>query len=230
MRKIGYLIIILVGSFSVLATMESVKDKRARHIESFVSEWADQGKPVTANRIKSAKVPVYTKITLIVKQDKEAAGFVTADIKDKLAKGQEIYLQDGGTVCGKISKVNQDLDVNTGMYAVEAGFGNLDSPVGSMLQVLVLTGMLKDVLVVPNSIIDISGDNYSLWKIEDSRAVKASIKIGRRDGYGTVVEEGLRSGDLVVYTGQSILKEGDKVNIVEEKNTLVDTGNGAGKE
>ncbi|MDD5115986.1 MAG: hypothetical protein PHW98_02850 [Candidatus Omnitrophica bacterium] len=230
MRKIGYLVIILVGLFSVLATIESVKDKRARHIESFVSEWTDQGKPVTASRIKSAEVPVYTKITLIVKQDKEAAGFVTADIKDKLAKGQEIYLRDGGTVCGKVSKVSRDLDVNTGMYAVEAGFDNLDSPAGSMLPVLVLTGILKDVLVVPNSVIDISGDNYSLWKIEDGRAVKVSIKIGRRDGYGTVVKEGLGSGDLVVYTGQSILKEGDKVNIVEEKNTSADTGNGAGEE
>ncbi len=209
-----YLAVILAGLFAIFSTVKSVDSRRAGRITSFVSEWEERGKPVTAKEVSVSDIPVYTKITLIAGQDNSASGFVTGDIKDKLKKGQEVYLQEGAQVCGKILKIDQSMDIDTGMYKVDAAFDSSVLSTRSIIPVFVLSGELKNSLVVPNSVIDISGDSYSLWKIEEGRAKNVNVKIGRRDGYGTTIEEGLNSGDLVIYTGQSILKEGDKVNII----------------
>ncbi len=213
LRKAGYLLIILSVTFAVFSTIKSVENKRASRIISFVAEWEEYGKPVTARKVKSSDVPVYTKITLVAGQGSVGAGFVTGDIKDKLKKGQEVYLREGAAACGKVSDMDRDMDTHTGMYKVSVEFGSPVASPGAMIPVFVLSGELKDTIVVPNSVVDISGGNYSLWKIEEGRAKKSRIEIGRRDGYGTAVEAGLSSGDLVVSTGQSILKEGDKVAI-----------------
>jgi len=229
LRIIIYLVIALVCLFAVFAAIRLVNEKRSGKIVSFISEWDERGRPVTTHKIKASDVPVYTKITLVLKQDKTAAGFVTADIKEKLKKGQEVYLEDGGPSCGKLAKIGQALDVNTGMFEVDAEFNGPLPSKGPLLPVMVLTGVLKDSLVVPNSVIDISGGNYFLWKIEDGGAKKINVKIGRRDGYGTVIEKGLRSGDEVVYTGQSILKDGDKVNIIENSVIPGDNADSGGR-
>ena len=214
LRIIIYLAIGLVCLLAVSAAIRMVDEKRSAKIISFISEWSDRGRPVTTRKVEASDIPVYTKITLILKQDKTVAGFVTADIKDKLKKGQEVYLREGAAACGKVSDMDRDMDTHTGMYKVSVEFGSPVASPGAMIPVFVLSGELKDAIVVPNSVVDISGGNYSLWKIEEGRAKKSRIEIGRRDGYGTVIEKGLRSGDEVVYTGQSILKEGDKVDII----------------
>ncbi|MFA4983706.1 MAG: hypothetical protein WC559_00130 [Candidatus Omnitrophota bacterium] len=211
-----YAAVMLVFVISVFMTIRSVDIRRNRPIISFVSEWSRRGKPVTARVIKAADTPAYTKFTVVIISGNSGKGFVTADIKDKIKVGQEVYLADGGAACGRISRLGGDLDVNTGMFAVEIEFDKPVAASGSMLVVFAQTQTLSQALVVPNSILDISGDNYYLWKIEDLKARRVPVKIGLRNGYGTVINEGIRSGDMVVFSGQGALKEGDKVNVIED--------------
>ena len=215
-RRAIYAGIVIFGIVAVFARMAAVQAERGRPIISFISEWNHYGKPVTAREIKKSDTPVYTKLTVMKSSDTSAAGFVTADIKDKLAKGQEVYATDGGSSCGKISKIGEVLDINTGMFPVEVEFDAPAATPGSMSVIFVRTQTLEGALVVPNSILEISQGKYYLWKIEDGKSHRIQVKVGLRNGYGTVIDEGLRSGDLVVSRGQSALRENDKVNILEK--------------
>jgi multidrug efflux pump subunit AcrA (membrane-fusion protein) len=198
-----------------------VQIERSRPIVSFVSEWSKCGLPATVEKIKAADIPVYTKFTVSSSSDKLAYGFVTADIKDKLKEGQDVYLTDNGIPCGMISNIGQELDINTGMFPVEVEFNAPVAAFGSISVVFARTSTLQKVLVVPNEILDMSGDNYYLWKIENGKARKIKVKIGSRDSYGAVIAEGIQSGDLIVFSGQSQLKDNEKVNIIHSENIVV---------
>jgi hypothetical protein len=197
--------------------MKTVEIKRKSLIISFFAEWNREGKPVTVKEIKATDIPAYTKITVIKNSDKTAAGFVTADIKDKLKMGQDVFLTDGGVSCGKISKLGENLDLNTGMFPVAVEFNSPVSVSGSMLVLFARVQTLAQVLVVPNSILDISQGNYYLWKIENQKAERVQVKIGLRNGYGAVIKQGVSSGDRIVFSGQSALKENDLVVILREE-------------
>jgi len=213
--------VFLICAIAVLIRIVVVQIERNRPITSFFSEWTKYGKPVTVKEIKTADIPVYTKFTVKTNSDKSASGFVTADIKDKLKEGQEVYLtENGGSPCGKISKIGEELDINTGMFPVEVEFNAPVTALDSILVVFAHTSTLKDVLVVPNEILDISGDNYYLWKIENGKARKIKVKIGLRNSYGAVIVDGIQSGDLIVFSGQSQLKDGEKVNIIQSENIV----------
>ena len=216
-RVVLYLAVVLICIFFIFVTMKMVEAKRNSPIISFVAEWSREGKPVTVKEIKAADVPAYTKITVIKNSDKIATGFVTADIKDKLKIGQDVFFTDGGVSCGKIAKLAESLDSNTGMFPVAVEFISPVSVSGSVLVLFARVHTLAQVLVVPNSILDISRGDYYLWKIENQKAKRVQVKIGLRDGYGAVIKQGVSSGDQIVFSGQSSLKENDLVDILREE-------------
>jgi membrane fusion protein (multidrug efflux system) len=216
-----YAAILLICAIAVLIRIAVVQIERSRPIVSFVSEWAKYGTPVTIKEIKAADIPVNTKFTVTGNSDRLASGFVTADIKDKLKEGQEVYLTENGSLpYGKISRIGQELDISTGMFPVEVEFNVPVAALGSISVVFVRTSTLQKVLVVPNEILDMSGDDYYLWKIENGKARKIKVKIGSRDNYGAVIAEGIQDGDWVIFSGQSRLKDGEKVNIIQPENIV----------
>ncbi len=212
-----YAAILFFGILSVFIRIVLVQADRSRPIVSFVSEWGRDGKPVTVEEIKIADIPVYTKLTVNNSSNKTASGFVTADIKDKLKQGQDVYFTDNGIPCGTISGIGQELDINAGMFPVEVEFNAPVATLGSILVVFARTQTMQKVLVVPNEILDISGDDYYLWKIENGKARKIKVKIGSRDSYGAVIAQGIQPGDLIVFSGQTQLEDNAPVNIINKK-------------
>jgi len=207
--------IAIFSAFSVLIRIILVQIDRSSPIVSFVSEWGKYGKPVIVEEIKADDIPVYTKFTVTGSSDRSASGFVTADIKDNLKEGQEVYFTDnGGTPCGKISNIGRELDISTGMFPVEMEFNASVAALGSISVVFAHTSILQNVLVVPNEILDISGDNFYLWEVDDGRAKKVQVKIASRDSYGAVIAEGIQAGDLIIFSGQSQLKNNAPVDIL----------------
>lgn len=214
-----YLAILLLGIIAVPVRIALVQADRGRSIISFVSEWAKYGKPVIARKIQAVDTPVYTKFTVIRGSDRTASGFVTADIKDKIKEGQDVFAEDGGAPCGKILNIGKDLDINTGMFPVEVEFDESSNISGLITVIFAQTQTLPKVLVMPNSVLDIYHGNYYLWKIENGKAKRTQVRIGLRNGYGTVIQEGINSGDMIVFIGQKALKENDRVNILDEGKT-----------
>jgi len=215
-RKMIYVAIIIFSALSVFIRIMLVQADRGRSIISFVSEWNRYGKPVAVKEIKSADTPVYAKFTVFNNSDKLATGFVTGDIKDKLKIGQEVYFTEGDLPCGKILTLGQDLDTDTGMFSVAVEFNVSVSVLGARSVIFARIQILQNVLVVSNSMLDISQGNYYLWKIENGKAKRIQVKIGSRNGYGTVISEGINSGDLIIFNGRSMLLENDPVRIISD--------------
>ncbi|MDD2703197.1 MAG: hypothetical protein PHC33_04245 [Candidatus Omnitrophica bacterium] len=212
-KRAIYAGIVLACFLAVFIRIRLVNADRGRVIVSFVCEWERSGKPVTVEKIAAGDVPVYTKLTVRGTEQKRGTGFVTGDIKDKLREGQEVCRSDAGEPCGTITSLGRELDVDTGMFPVEVEFKEA-VPAGALSVVFVRTQILSRVLVVPNDILDFSGDDYYLWKVENGQAKRVQVKIDSRNGYGTVISEGIHAGDQIVFNGRSMLTENDKVRIV----------------
>lgn len=212
-----YAAILLTGIAAVFIRIVFVNLERSNPIISFVSEWDKYGKPVIAKKIKTADIPIYTKFTVIRHSDTSASGFVTADIKEKLKQNQKVYsTPDDNTPCGKILKIGRELDINSGMFPVKVKCNTPVSLSNSIMIVFAQTQTLQKTLVVPNNIIDISRNHYYLWKIDNQKAKRIHVSIGLRNGYGTIINEGINEGDILVLNGQNTLKENDMVNIINK--------------
>jgi hypothetical protein len=209
-----YAAVLLACFVSVFVRIGLVQMDRGRQIVSFTAEWSKNGKPVTAQEIQARDVPAYTKLTARALEGKRSTGFVTGDIKDKLQAGQEVFCADRSKPCGMIASIGSELDTNTGMFPVEIEL-NAAHGSGDPAVFFVHTGTLTNALVVPNEILDFSGDEYYLWKVEDAKAKRIQVKTGSRNGYGTVISGGINPGDLIVFNGRSTLVDGDKVRITE---------------
>ena len=191
-----------------------VQRDRGRTIVSLVEEWSRKGKPVTVETIKAKDVPVYTKLTVRSVSAEKASGFVTGDIKEKLREGQGVFCPDKAIPCGAIKSIGGELDPDTGMFPVEIKLESARSP-GELAVFFVQTSTLTNALVVPNEVLDYSGDDFFLWKVVDSKARKVKVEIVSRNGYGVAVGEGVESGDVIVLNGRSALADGDKVSIIK---------------
>ncbi len=211
-RALLYILLALAGIAVCIVRVGMVKADRAKSITAFESEWARSGKPVVTRTIESQDVRVYSQFTVRGVSGKAGKGFVTGEIKNALRPGQEIYGEDKSAVCATVVSVGSDLDLNTGMFPVEVEFYKPCDP-DSFVVVAAHTRTLRNVLVVPNEVLDISGGEYSLWKIDNGLAKKVRVKVSSRNGYGAVISEGLQSGDAVVFRGQSNLRENDKVMV-----------------
>jgi len=215
-RKIYvYAGIVVLCFVSVFIRIELVQRDRNKAIVSFVSEWERNGKPVTVEKVMPKDVPVFTKLSVRGGRDTRAAGFVTGDIKDNLKEGQEIFCTGKNQSCGRILTIGRELDADTGMFPVEIELNDVLGA-GELAVVFVHTSTLADALVVPNEIFDFSEGAYYLWKVENSKAKKIQVKIISRNGYGSVIGEGINPGDVIVFDGRSILSENDKVRIVSD--------------
>lgn len=212
-----YAVIFIFFVLSVFIRITLVRIDRNRAIVSFISQWSTYGKPVIVEEIKEKDVPVYTKFTIRIISDTLATGFVTADIKDKLKEGQEVYSADKGVILGTISYIGQELDLDTGMFPLKVTLNAPVAALGSTSVVFTRTQTLQKVLVVSNNLLDISGDEYYLWKIDKGRAKRIRVKVALSNGYGAVISEGINSGDLVVSSGRSMLLENDTVRIISDE-------------
>ena len=218
-RETVYLIIIIVSLASVAMRIHAVKAARGKAIISFYEEWKKGGKPVDVRVIEAADIPVYAQFTVRIVEGSLARGFVTGEVKNALQKGQEIYDSvDRSVVCARLKSIGAELDMSAGMFPVEVEFDKSRDP-GSAFVVSAHTATLHNVLAVPNEVLDISGDEYFIWKDEDGFAKKGKVVIRLRNGYGAIISEGLQPGDKVIFSGQSMLEENDRLLVVSAGKT-----------
>ncbi len=104
------------------------------------------------------------------------------------------------------------------MFPVEVEFDKPRDP-GAAFVVSAHTATLHNVLAVPNEVLDISGDEYFIWKNENGFAKKGKVVIRLRNGYGAIISEGLQSGDKVIFSGQSMLEDNDRLLVVNAGKT-----------
>jgi hypothetical protein len=211
-----YVLIILVCVLAVFWKQNVIKGHRTKQIISMLEEWDRLGKPVQVHKIAEKAVKEYTKVSIRLATPVSGNGFVVRDVHDKLAPGQEAYVETAqGQVRGMVTSVANNLDISTGMFPVRITFNGTVGEAGQSLLSYVCTNTYENAISVPNEIVDIVNDKYYVWKIKDNIAVKTQIIVKNRNGYGSIVSSGLKPGDIVIYQGQALIKSGDRVRIMD---------------
>ncbi|MDD5132470.1 MAG: hypothetical protein PHH44_07415 [bacterium] len=215
-RAQGYVLIILVCVLAVFWKQNVVRGHRTKQIVSMLEEWDKKGKPVQVNRIAEKAVKEYTKVSIRLSSPMSGNGFVVRDVRSKLAAGQETYVETAqGRIKGVVASVDDNLDMNTGMFPVRINFNGVTGQPGQILVAYACTNTYEKAISVPNEIVDIVGDKYYVWEIKDGMAVKTQISVKARNGYGSIVSSGLKPGDIVISQGQALIKPGDRVRIMD---------------
>jgi hypothetical protein len=214
-RNWGYLFL-FVGLFLAVAFKQhAVTKERSQVIVSALFEWKEKGKPVFVYEVRKRDVPRYTKATVWQVAPHDFVGYVTEEVKEKISVGQEMFFcVDKSRFQGTISKIAEEISLDTGMYQVQVSFKETFDLKG-WLVALAHTDTLRGVICIPNEVIDRDKDALYMWKVVDSKAQRQKIAIGQRDGYGAVVTEGIKEGDVIVVKGFSGLNEGEKVKILK---------------
>lgn len=212
--------LVLVGVFLLLVLWKQsvIRAKRAREIVSIYVQWEERGRPVVTEKISRGDVKVYTKVTLNKTSQGLFEGYVSRSVWEKLIPGGEFYVEtEGRKIFGRIEEVGEEMDVDTGMFRLEA---SLDQPLGPEKTRVIgyaHTATMKDVLSVPGEILDEEGGKIFLWKVIDGVVRRQEVLPGESNGYGTVILEGIAEGDEVVVKGYTQLKDNGKVDIVNPR-------------
>ena len=212
---ISYFILVLLIVGAIVWRQRVVTRQRAVEVKTMISEWDQRGKPVEVYKVDTRDVPLYTKVTARQIAPDVFEGYVSRDVRNKIQVGQEMRFMVGSDeFTGVISYIAQEISLETGLYPVEVRL-----PQTFDLKTWVVarahTDTLKDVICIPNEVTDIEGDRYFVWKVVNNQAVRQEVTVGRRDGFGAVVTDGLKVGDLVAVRGGTLIAEGDKVNILK---------------
>lgn len=129
--------------------------------------------------------------------------------------------EDGGVIAqGKLELIDNQIDASTGTMKLKAGFANDDLSLwpGQFVSARALVETRKDATVVPREAVQPGLDGpYAYFIKEDSTVEARSLRVGPTVEGWTIIEEGLKPGDLVVKDGQSKLKPGALVKAREVK-------------
>lgn len=213
-RVFVYFIGIALFIVAVLIRQGQVRYQRNKVIVSTYSEWQKEGKPVFVEKLLPEDVKLFVKLTLSPVNNVALEGFVPKDILDKLAEGQKVYNDSAGKqALGCITKLANEISLETGMYAVQVVLQNPLEKLERMV-VYINTGVLADVICVPDNIIDRIDQKTYVWKIENGRAARQDVETGPHNGYGVIIAKGLNQGDIVVCEGFTQLSENDRVDII----------------
>jgi membrane fusion protein (multidrug efflux system) len=143
---------------------------------------------------------------------------------DSLAELQKNYpvqliLSDGSlyTETGQVDLTNRQIDPQTGSLIVQAIFTNRNGLLrpGQYVKVKLQTGMLKDVVVVPQQAVNQMQNLYQVFTINDSNRIQPKIvQVGVRTGSNWVISQGLEAGQKIAVIGNAMIKPGSVINPV----------------
>lgn len=119
----------------------------------------------------------------------------------------------GERFAGRIVRLGAELDAATRTLEVEAELPNLDGRLqpGLFGRLSVPLRELPDALLVPLAAVLDLEDGRALYVVEDGRAHRRRVELGRVLGDRVVVTSGLEGGERVVVRGQGRVAEGQPV-------------------
>lgn len=123
---------------------------------------------------------------------------------------------ESNPVMGKLSLVDNTVDMATGTVRLKATFQNDDRRLypGQFVNVVLTLGTQNGAVVVPSQAVQIGQDKSFVYVVKfDSTVEMRVIKPGPMADTMTVIEDGLKPGEQVVTDGQLRLVPGTKVQV-----------------
>jgi multidrug efflux system membrane fusion protein len=115
---------------------------------------------------------------------------------------------------GKLSLIDNSVDVTTGTIRLKGTFDNTDRRLypGQFVNIVLTLGIQHEATVIPSPAVQIGQDHTFVYVVKPDMTVEVrNVKSGGPTGDLTVIEDGLRPGEQVVTDGQLRLVPGAKV-------------------
>ncbi len=117
---------------------------------------------------------------------------------------------------GRLSAVDNQVDVTTGTVKLRALFDNKDHVLfpNQFVNVALTANVLKGALVMPVPAIQRGSQGTFVYLVKsDDTVTVQTVSLGTQDGQRVVVQSGLKTGDKVVTDGADRLREGAQVSM-----------------
>ena len=121
---------------------------------------------------------------------------------------------------GRVVKISRLINPNNRTFDIEA---SVDSKSGLVKPNLMATLLIQDyskpkAVVIDDNLImqDVDGNNYVML-MEDDKAIKRIVKLGKSYKNQTVIESGLEGNETLIVKGARQVVEGDQLNILGEE-------------
>ncbi len=126
----------------------------------------------------------------------------------------QVWIAGGATeFTGEIVRFAPTLDEMTRTTVIEILVPNLDNRLrpGMTANVSVLAQIEPDALIVPEQALFQNSSGMTVFRITEGKVYSIPVKVGIQENGLAQIVSGLEEGDLVVLTGQFLIKDGDEV-------------------
>lgn len=120
---------------------------------------------------------------------------------------------------GVLGSLDNQIDTTTGTLKFKGTFQNKDHALfpNQFVNVRLLADTLKQAVLAPAAAIQFGNDGTFAYVVNQENTVNIrKLKVGPSDGQNSVILEGLAAGDRLVLEGTDRLREGTKVEVVED--------------
>lgn len=124
---------------------------------------------------------------------------------------------------GVLQSLDNQIDTTTGTLKFKARFDNQDQGLfpNQFVNVRLLADTLKNVVLAPSAAVQFGTNGTFVYALDgDDKVQIRQLQVGDSDGDLTVIKAGLHAGDRVVLEGTDRLKDGSRVEVVNDSNEL----------
>lgn len=127
--------------------------------------------------------------------------------------------RDNGTRLaeGRLSMIDNQIDATTGTIKLRANFDNADGSLwpGQFVTVRLQIGMSAKATVVSPRAVKQGLDGPFVFRVANGKAEVVPVTVGHVTDREAVIVKGVAPGETIVFDGQSRLKDGSTVKIIE---------------
>ncbi|MFJ4348482.1 MdtA/MuxA family multidrug efflux RND transporter periplasmic adaptor subunit [Pseudomonas sp. NPDC089401] len=127
---------------------------------------------------------------------------------------------------GVLGSIDNQIDTTTGTLKFKGRFENKDQALfpNQFVNVHLLADTLKQVVMAPAAAVQFGNDGTFAYVVNAQNTVNIrKLKVGASDGQNSVILEGLKAGERLVLEGTDRLREGTKVEVVEDSSQVPTT-------
>lgn len=157
-------------------------------------------------------------------QNKTVTFYVTDEVRQNLSAGQLVTISARNlTYQGTVSEISGVVDASTGLFQVKALVDSAqDLPDGLSVSVTTVSSVAQDAMIVPSDALYFDGGVAYIYLVRDGKAVRTEVNTALYTRESTAVTEGLNTGDTIITSWSSTLKDGAAVRIAGQNEEVTE--------
>mgnify|MGYP006181843669 FL=1 len=118
---------------------------------------------------------------------------------------------------GHMTLIDNQINANTGTIRAKAEFDNAGQKLwpGQLVTIKIQTALNKDALVVPPTVVQRGLDQHFVYRVKDGKVESVPVQMVYQNSELNIIK-GVQAGDVLVSDGQSRLKPGASVQVLDE--------------